>query len=246
MPTDQKSCTDCGAAVQVELPEGDIARRLASLLGVLCEPCAVRDQERAEREEQDEIAARIHRRVEAAQIPSRFVGVTLDDFDLGEPGRADAITAARAWAAGSSKPGLVLSGPIGTGKTRVAAAAAQAALHWSRRALRWVSVPVLIAKASSFGDAEKREATELLTSGRTALVLDDLDKVKASDWVASQLFAAIDSRVAANAPLFVTTNLRLDEVGRKFGGEFGGAIVSRLLEHCVVRELGGRDRRMSP
>jgi DNA replication protein DnaC len=115
-----------------------------------------------------------------------------------------------------------------------------------------VSVPDLIIKLSaSFGDKDRAEALKVLT-GRGPLVLDDLDKIKPSAHVLSHLFTAIDARYQSGAPLFVTTNMVPSELVDFFAGDRGDAderrvaaeaIVSRLLEHCVLHRIEGPDRR---
>jgi DNA replication protein DnaC len=117
--------------------------------------------------------------------------------------------------------------------------------------VRYVSVPDLIIKlGAAFGDKDRAEALRILT-GRGALVLDDLDKIKPSTHLLSHLFTAIDNRYQAGAPMFVTANLALTELEAYFAGaEADGerrvaaeAIVSRLTQHCRVGRIDGPDRR---
>lgn len=155
--------------------------------------------------------------------------------------RPEILAAAKKWAAGESK-GLLLSGPAGVGKTTIAAAAANGLL--ATAPVRWLSVPVMFAKLSlAFNDDERTQLLRLLVS-TTAIVLDDIDKVRPSEYAAEQLFLAIDTRVQAGAPLLVTTNLLLSELADRYPEPYGETIVSRLIGKCDCFAVKGHDRRL--
>jgi DNA replication protein DnaC len=130
---------------------------------------------------------------------------------------------------------------MGTGKSHIAATAAYERLQRGGR-LRWTTVPTLLNRALT--DESRDEAGRLLTEGRLPIVLDDLTKAGGSRWAASQIFAAIDGRVAEGTAFLLTANLRPRELAQAFGAEFGDAIKSRVAEACAVVELVGRDRRV--
>jgi hypothetical protein len=180
-------------------------------------------------------ALMVERRRQESGIPDALRGLPLPD------GAGGPETAARRWATGELRA-LLLTGPVGVGKTRAAASAA-----WERaerEPVRWVSVPVLFAQLGrGFGDEQRDDALTVLT-GTGALVLDDLDKSRPTEYVAEQLFAAIDSRVAAGAALLVTTNLALSELAARFPEPYGEAIVSRLAGYCEALAMEGPDRRL--
>jgi len=234
---ERRDCVACGAPFDVVAPEASgLFARYATALRRHCDACADR-LEAADRHAEQEAAHR--RRLAVSGLPHDLAGVTFDSLDGG--GDMRPLAAARKWADGELR-GLFLCGPIGVGKTTLAAAATVHRLR--ERGVRWVLVPSLVAK--SFGDKRAQEEATAVLTGSGALVLDDLDKVKAGDWVAAQLFAAIDSRITAGAPLLVTTNKDVGEIATKFGGEFGDAIASCLVGYCGadgMHEMRGRDRR---
>lgn len=195
-----------------------------ALSGDYCEDCNGHNMERRKWMERD------------STIPKALQAIPFASLD--QAGNEAAFAAAEHWAQGELG-GLVLTGPVGVGKTTLAAAAA-----WARRfPAQWASIPAVIAK--SFGDDEaRRQAAVALTDGRS-IVLDDIDKVKAGDWVAAQLFTAIDSRISEGAPLLVTMNLNVGELAQAIGGRFGEAIASRLAGYCEIHEMVGQDRRLS-
>jgi DNA replication protein DnaC len=134
----------------------------------------------------------------------------------------------------------VLTGDNGVGKSTLAAAAVNRRLQ--NAGVLWVSVASLVAQ--SFGDDQAKAKVAAALTGRSAIVLDDIDKVKAGEWVSSQLFAAIDNRVSRGAGLIVTTNLPVNRLAAKFEGEFATAIGSRLAGYCAIHTMVGPDRRL--
>jgi DNA replication protein DnaC len=235
-------CAGCGAPGERELVDhGGPFGEFVNSLPWHCPPCAERleaEEAAAEQREQDRQA---HVRLDTRSSIPQALRRDLSSLEV-TPRNAQALDAARAWSLGEL-PGLLLTGPVGTGKTSIAAAAA-----WERNlryGVVWTSVPVMLAKAlAAFDDEDRAEAMRAIT-GVGSLVLDDLDKVKPSEWAATQLFAAIDSRYAQGAPLLVTTNLTLDQLADKLGVDFGDAIASRLAEYCRTVVIDGPDRRLA-
>jgi DNA replication protein DnaC len=253
----QTTSCRCGAAVTRELPDppavqlvdgglrplGVAVTRLLAKVPALCDSCVRQvEAEDATREAQERAeAARVRReqRIRRADLPAALRGLGWDALEVDE--RADAIAAARAWSDGRLR-GLVLTGPVGAGKTRIAATAAWQYLL--RGGLRWTSMPVLLARlGGGHNDHQRRLAVELMT-GSQALVLDDLDKTRPTAYGAEQVFAVIDNRITAGAPLLVTTNLSFGELGAMFPEPFGEAIVSRLAGYCRAHRVAGCDRRL--
>lgn len=235
-------CPGCQEEQQHRSPVADgqpsaFSLSLACLL--LCSRCTAADDE-LEQQRQNKEA--ISRRVSAADVPPSLVGLKFDDMlDGSSARRRTAIEIVREWSqtpTPAARPGLYLYGPVGVGKTRLAATAAWARLEHSP--IRWVSVAVLIAKLSAaWGDADRREALKVLT-GRGAIVLDDIDKSNPSEHVRNQLFPAIDQRVEARAPMIVTANSSVSQLAERLGDP----IASRLAGHCTQLELDGPDRRL--
>jgi DNA replication protein DnaC len=231
----RRTCIDCGETFTVEVSANasPLTRRMLDLVRVCTDCGCIAEQRAAEKREAAAFSARVAR--SALPGPMR---ATFETYDVDETNAA-AVEAARRWARGYLL-GLVLTGPVGTGKTRLAATAAWEALQ--SRACRWVPVPELVVKlGAAFTDEMKYEAIRVLVDHRAALVLDDLDKVKAeSGWVRSNVFTSIDGQMQYDAQLLVTTNLRPGELASRFGE----AITSRLVGYCEVHTVGGADRRL--
>lgn len=157
---------------------------------------------------------------------------------------------AQSWAKGEFR-GLVLSGAVGIGKTRLAGIAARGLIYHQVAALldpdstarvvpiRWVSVPDLIHKSKGeFGSDRRREAEQLMSSGN-GLVLDDVDKVKPTELSLDLLFEAVEKRENRAAPLLVTTNMRYPELV----DHLGDPLASRIAGYCRGLRMVGEDRR---
>lgn len=235
-----RPCPSCGRLLDA-MP-ADLAPRYRELLErmtVLCDECAAEadaaeERERAEREERERANA-LRRRRARSGLPERLRGLRLSD-----PEHPDAVQAASRFAAGELR-GLLLTGEVGAGKTHMAAATAWAYLD--RRPLRWYSTPVLFAHlGTAFEDQLHKTAIEALVATR-ALVLDDADKAKPSEYAAQQIFTAVDQRITAGAPLLVTTNLGLGELAGRWPEPYGDAIVDRLASYCESFRFAGESRR---
>jgi DNA replication protein DnaC len=229
----------CDVKLTLEIPEGDsgIARWLRAMAHkARCDKCAAaQETHEAERERREAREARRGR----CQLPNAFRGELLDHFTARE-GQNGALAAVRDWASTESPGTLVLTGGIGRGKTRLAAAACWTRLeHWP---CKYASVARAMSKLSgSLTDEGRIEAVRIF-SGNGAAVLDDLDKCRTTDFGREQLFSAIDGRQQAGAPLLITTNLAPNEIGEVFGEP----LMSRLAApFSRVVEVGGQDWRVA-
>lgn len=243
--TTTKPCASCATLVQREAPDAapSYLTSLMSSMPLLCDACARRqvreDAEREAAEDAERGRARVVAWRECSGIPEHLQDFRFSSIDRPR-GLDRAISAAMRWAAGDLG-GLLLGGPNGVGKTRLAVAAANEMLQ--RRRVRYFSAPLLIARLGTgdFSNALRRDALDALTS-TAPLVLDDLDKARPTAYAAEALFVAIDQRADGAAPLLITTNLRLRELAEHIPAPFGEAIASRLRLLEGVR-VEGPDRR---
>ncbi|WP_227766254.1 ATP-binding protein [Zhaonella formicivorans] len=139
----------------------------------------------------------------------------------------------------NNKPtkGILFCGPVGSGKTFLAASIANALITHGKEVL-FAVVPDLLDEIRSayFQQPEQGNNELLLTdAARKAeiLILDDLGAHNYTEWTINKLYSIINYRVNNGLPLVVTTNLELAELEEKLGLR----ITSRLLQLCQVYRL---------
>lgn len=242
---EQRTTAECGGCGREHEVEPWVLYAFTSKgLAFVCDECGENDRvaaiaEQARRQHADLVAAMRKR----AGLPRKWHDVTLDHLDAdGE--RIEAITAAAEWAMGKRRRGILLYGPVGRGKTAIAAGAANGRLGQAR-AVRWLPVgELLMDLRMPFDSIEYVRAQRALDPGGAALVLDDLDKVRPSEHAREPIYVAVNAWVEAELPLIVTMNRSIDELAEDFGERYGDAIASRLAGYCDIFEVKGNDRRL--
>ena len=169
----------------------------------------------------------------AEQIPRRFSGARLGDF---APALAEPLGA---WAAAPEGRNLVCFGPVGTGKTHAACAAARPLIEAGSFCAFWPVVRLLDALRPGGALEDDPYAA---AARAPLLILDDLGAEKVSDWTAERLYSIVNDRWLAERPTIATTNTdprRLPEAA-------GERLASRLLGGAVILRFSGNDRRINP
>lgn len=165
-----------------------------------------------------------------ATVPRRFHGAALDEFDarLADPLREWASAAPR------GRSSVVLLGPAGSGKSRLAAAVCRRVLERGPDRVRWWTEADLL-DACRPGGAGERDARMV-----EVLVLDDLGAAAPTEWGVAQLLAIVDARWRDELPTIATTNCasRVD-----LADQIGERTVSRLAGGALTLRLSGADRR---
>lgn len=202
-------CIDC-----VKLAPADLAKRESPEL-------------RAERV--------IDSRVDASGLPDVFRSARLSDIEGDD--RAPVREALDLWARGELT-GLFLCGPVGVGKTFMAAAAARARLAVT--SVSWVSAPRFVMDArATYGSLEFSRSTNLLQA-KSDLVLDDLGQENPTQSAQELLFAAVDERLNAGRSLLITSNLTQSELGERYG-----LWLPSRLQALTAFRVTGPDRRLT-
>jgi DNA replication protein DnaC len=157
------------------------------------------------------------------------------------------------------KTGLMINGPVGTGKTH---AAWLATAEWCASTGTWPRTGnVIVLRVTDLLDALRPQDDRTQVRVRDCqaadlLVLDDLGAEKPSEWAAERLYMIVDHRYVNCMPLIVTTNYPESRLAARLSGLPDGApgqavaggpgtrIASRLAEMCTTVPMKGRDRRM--
>lgn len=236
-------CRDCGAMTEVRfLPA---LHKWLQAWTCDCEEKRLvgEREERQERGRQIQIAANYR----LAEVPERFAGATLDNFE-GVEGTADALPLVHAYAANLAENlkagrGLWLIGGVGSGKTHLATGLLRMALEvgWPGHFL--VCRDYMRRLKASYGEGEDPLPAE---AAYPVLVLDDLGSVRMDrnpEHVREALLDLVDRRYLAVRPTIVTSNLTVKEIA----AEVDGRIASRLMEMCTRAVLKCEDyRRRKP
>lgn len=173
----------------------------------------------------EQVRAAMWRRV----IPSRFQLASLTDFE-GEP-----LAQLTEWAARPRGRNLLLLGPVGTGKSHAAVAAARVVFDRGQE-VRFLPVVELLDLLRPGGP----ENALYDLADVELLVLDDLGSERPTDWTAERLYALINRRWLEEAPTVCTTNLSPKELEAALGAR----VYSRLVgSGSVGVALTGADRR---
>ena len=136
--------------------------------------------------------------------------------------------------------GLLLYGPVGTGKTYLAACIANAVIDLGYRPLMTNFSQVANKLQSTW---EKQEYIDDLCK-YDLLILDDLGAERKSEYMQEMVWNIIDARYRAGGPVIVTTNLTPEELAAP--AEIGySRIYDRILERCLAVKVDGRSRRRS-
>lgn len=202
----------------------------------------------AREEEKRQRAAKRERLLKKSGLPARYHTATLKTLQVTEP-NSQAIEAVRRYIENPAG-GLMFLGPVGTGKSHLAACVVNAFLDDLKRVTFGGVVDLLgrirrsYSRSTPEGEAQQEEEWEIIDELTTVplLVLDDLGKERVKDWVEEILFRIIDNRYGKKRPIIVTTNFSPEELQERYP-EKGYAIMSRLAEMCTGIYLGGNDWR---
>lgn len=116
--------------------------------------------------------------------------------------------------------GLIIKGPVGTGKTTAAIAIMKEAIK-RKKSPYFISMISLLDKLMSFRDQEERYEFEQRIKNCPLLVLDDLGgeyigKNKDDSWMLKRIMSIIAERHQRSKSIIITTNLPIKELAERY------------------------------
>ena len=154
-----------------------------------------------------------------------------------------ALAAAQAFLrVGEDGRDLLLCGPVGTGKTRLACTVLNESWRLGERSMAFARVPLLLYRLRPQAALETSETFDRLVAAELA-VLDDLgsERDAATDYTRRTLLMLYEARHDAGRRTVWTSNKRPSEIAAFMGDD---RLSSRLVGRCDVVGLEGRDWRL--
>lgn len=174
----------------------------------------------------------------AEGVPYEFHGLTLDTYGERE-GQRTAIAKARDFCLEDGGRDLFLTGGVGAGKTRLAAAIANT-IHRKRQTVHFARVPLLLHQLQPGRDNGDLEA-RLMTVA--VLVLDDLgaERDQATDYTRRTLLMLYEARHDVMRRTVFTSNKSVQEIADMQDDD---RLASRIAGRADVVRLTTPDQRM--
>lgn len=245
------TCNECGAVVEPLLVEFPPKLGGSRYVQRRC-PCQVQKNiEAVERAKNFERKHRYERYFAYSTLGNRFCSKTFANFRA-TPQTSAALKESQKFASNvmaaktdeERTRGVMLIGPVGTGKSHLAAAVFNSLKE--SKACIFVNVPELLERImASYNSKSKEREEEIVNAVKQCdvLILDDIGAERHKgddDWATEKLFTIVDSRYRNMRPIFCTTNCTPDKLEDKIGPR----VISRLREICVLTPCNGPDYRI--
>lgn len=232
-------CGKCGSRKQLRVKFGDKTH----VVRCVCKCESKELEEKKRQEEYEEQMRRINRLKEASMMDKKYREVTFDKYEVREENKKVFETAKkyadRFQDMYKKNQGLLLYGPVGTGKSFTAACIGNYLLNNAKPVIMTSFVKIL---QDIWENDREAEYITILNSA-SLLIVDDLGTERETDYALEKVYNIIDSRVRANKPMIITSNLELndmmecEDIRKK-------RIYDRILECCYPMYVGGKSFRM--
>ncbi|MBR2390260.1 MAG: ATP-binding protein [Mogibacterium sp.] len=202
----------------------------------LCKCEAEKRRKEAEAEERKHEEAELRRRKIFC-----FPSADMIEWNFANDDRKQDISFARKYVdhftkARAEGKGLLLYGGVGTGKTYVAAAIANALIEQKK------SVKLNTARGYADSAFDDKDGFIEMLHTMDLVILDDLSAERQTDYMQETVFTIVNTRYESKLPLIVTTNMDFQQI-RNPDGLAQERIFSRIAAMCYPIPVAGSDRR---
>lgn len=232
-------CGKCGSRKQLRVKFGDKTH----VVRCVCKCESKELEEKKRQEEYEEQMRRINRMKEASMMDKKYREVTFDKYEVREENKK-VFEMAKKYADRfqdmyKKNQGLLLYGPVGTGKSFTAACIGNYLLNNAKPIIMTSFVKIL----QDIWENDREAEYITILNSVSLLIIDDLGTERETDYALEKVYNIIDSRVRANKPMIITSNLELndmmecEDIRKK-------RIYDRILECCYPMYVGGKSFRM--
>jgi len=211
------------------------------LEGDIAHPCSCMQSKKIENQFRH---ARISRELMNCRLDKfRFDYYSSEMTDVHREGAVRALKAAKSFVDDCLRTpyglGIMFTGPVGSGKTYLAASIANELMDSHLKVL-FLVVPDLLDELRATYKSDLNEL-DLLDTARTIpiLILDDLGAHNYTDWTRNRLYSIINYRLNEQLPTVITSNLSLDEMEDYIGIRTTSRIIqsSRIFRLTVQKDI---------
>lgn len=231
-------CGVCGQAKQYHIQMGDFDR----IVPCVCD-CIKKEQQRQKEEEENrEKMRRIQRLKSGSMMAGKFKDSRFESY-ITRPENEAALNVSRNYCQNwpemkEKSQGLLFYGPVGTGKSYTAACIANYLLNEGIPVVMTSFVKIL----QDVHSTEDEAGYISILNAASLLIIDDLGAERNTDYALEKVYNVIDSRVRADKPMILTTNLDIGQMMDCNDIRYK-RIYDRIFEVCFPVEISGRSFR---
>lgn len=233
-------CGICGERKQFRIEFSGFTK----IVPCICKCRADEIEKRKRRDEYEQKMHAINRLKDASMMSSKFRNAGFSKYIVREENQ-EAYRLARTYVERfremrHKNQGLLLYGPVGTGKSYTAACIANALMEQNVTVIMTSFVKIL---QDIQGTGNEASYIQILNSA-SLLIIDDLGAERNTDYAMEKVYNIIDSRSRTNKPMILTTNLELSEMFECTDIRYK-RVYDRIFETCYPVEIAGESfRRM--
>lgn len=234
-------CTVCGKATEriIPFPSFDGAGLMADKkVPVMCD-CQIKEREEYEKRQREAENMRVIESLRKLSLmDAKLIKANLSTFTATDD-NSRLLKIVQNYIVNFDKmyeenQGLLLWGPVGTGKSYAAATIANELLE-RRTSVVMTSFIKILKEVGTF-DADNGRIEKI--NSAKLLIIDDLGAERGTDYTLERVYDIIDSRYRSNKPIILTTNLTMEQMKDCEDIRYN-RIYDRIFEMCYPVKVNG-------